>query len=173
MDCDCLRTGSCQAGEPPPPPIYEFLPDLVEHTYGRHDKKPIEFSHTEEKRSVFPRDKQEPPPPPPTKFPQGNGQSYEFHWSGWYSPYTEGPRPGDSAFHGYPEHPGVRRRWMLGAAMNMGIIVRVTNDPDHKFENDVRKGRVKLFVESAGAKPVTGSGVGLLVFILALVWVVM
>lgn len=66
----------------------------------------------------------------------------------------------------------MRRRFMSRGLEDTGVIVRVTNDPDHVFEKEVREGRFKLS-ESTAVKPAIGSGIGLVVFFFVLVWVVM
>jgi hypothetical protein len=69
--CDCVGTGLCASGEPPPPMSWEFERD-------RHTN-PFLYS-----KYILPHI--------PTKFYPGVGPSgWQYHWGGWNNPYAQGP----------------------------------------------------------------------------------
>lgn len=69
--CDCVATGKCASGEPPPPISWEF----------ERDRQTNPFLYTKYVQ-----------PHIPTKFYPGMGpRDWQVHWGGWSNPYAHGP----------------------------------------------------------------------------------
>lgn len=66
IECDCTLTGQCEPGEPPPPPIWEFLPESLKDIYGDEVPGPSTHQLGEDHKP------------------------YDYHWGGWNDPFREG-----------------------------------------------------------------------------------
>lgn len=80
LDCDCRALGTCPKGEPPAPPINEFLPLAKQRLSGADDKLPT-----------------------PKNSKQGKVKTTDLHWPDWHNPYHDEPSQMDTKTH-KPNH---------------------------------------------------------------------